>query len=228
MKHTQIRHSLQDALGNVTVGEGYVLRDDGVAVALLELTPPDLRLYDAESLARLLEAYTTVLYTCPDRCNFLTMAVPLDVHPLIHTLAKAQQSAPDIRSYSILGALTDWLDLTWSALLHFRTVRWIVAVPSVLPETPPSGMWGELLPATVVGQVNHIEGDPVVEALVRAERLLRQFASLQIEPAPRFLGAAAIRHLLRIALDPVAAEGQQYRTVDAPPLLNVAAPERLS
>lgn len=226
MKHSQSLHSIQDALGNLVIGEGYLLRADGVAVALLEITPPDLRLYDAESLAQLLEAYTTVLYTCPDRCSLLTMAMPLDIQPFIHTLSEAQQRAPDFRSYSVLGAMADWLDLTWAALLHLRTVRWFVAVPSVMPEMPPSGTWGELLPAAIVGQINRIEGDAVSEALGRAERLLRQFASLGVEPAPRLLSAETIRHLVRAALDPIAGEGQQRRSFDAPRLFQIAAPER--
>ena len=64
--------SVQEALGSITIGEGYLLRADGVAVALIDLTPPDLRLHDASSLARLLDAYTHVLCTCPDRCSLLT------------------------------------------------------------------------------------------------------------------------------------------------------------
>lgn len=219
--------SVQDALGNITIGEGYLLRADGVAVALIDLTPPDLRLYDAESLAHLLDAYTNILHTCPDRCSLLTVAVPLDINPLIHTLDQAQQRAPDFRSYTVLGALTDWMGHAWTTLAHLRTVRWIVAVPSVAPETPPSGTWGELLPAAIVGQATRLNGDPVAEALNRAQRLLGQFATLGIEPAPRLLPSAAIRHLLRAALDPVAAEGEQQRAVDAPRLLQVASVERL-
>lgn len=217
--------SLQDALGNIVVGEGYVLRDDNVAVALLELTPPDLRLYDADSLARLLEAYTNVLRICPDRCSLLTFAVPLDIQPLIRTLAQAQHNAADVRSYIILGALSDWMNLTWSALLHLRSVRWLVAVPSVAPETPPSGTWGELLPTAIVGQTTRLAGDPVAEALTRAHRLLGQFALLGIEPAPRLLPASSIRSLLRSAFDPVGWEGDQRHTIDLARPFQVAAPE---
>ncbi len=220
--------SVQEALGNITVGEGYLLRADGVAVALIDLTPPDLRLHDATSLERLLDAYTHVLCTCSDRCSLLTMAVPLDITPLIQTLSAAQQRAPDFRSYAILGALTDSLHHSWAALVHLRTVRWIIAVPSVAPETPPAGMWGELLPTTIVGQITRLSGDPVSEALTRARRLLGQLATLGIEPAPALLPAAAIRLLLRAALDPIAAESQQQLTaLDAPRPLQAAAQEVL-
>ncbi|WP_129676011.1 hypothetical protein [Candidatus Chloroploca sp. Khr17] len=218
--------SVQEALGALTIGEGYLVRGDGVAVALIDLTPPDLRLHDATSLARLLEAATHVFSTCPDRCSLLTMAVPLDYAPLIQTLTAAQQRAPDFRSYAILGALTDALQHAWAALGQLRTVRWVIAVPSVAPETPPSGMWGELRPAALVGQVTRLPGDPVTEALTRARRLAGQFATLGLEPAPTLMSAPAIRRMLRAALDPVAAESQQALTaVAAPRPLQVVAPE---
>lgn len=218
--------SAQEALGNLTIGEGYLLRADGVAVALIDLTPPDLRLHDAASLERLLEHYAQVLQACPDRCSLLTTAVPLDISPLLQTLTQAQTRAPDIGSYTILSALTDWLHLAWSGLVHMRTVRWMVAVPSVAPEVPPAGTWGELLPTTIVGQTIRLTGDPVTEALTRARRLLGQFATLGIEPVPSLLPAAAIRLLLRAALDPIAAEGQQQiTTIEAPRPLQVVAPE---
>lgn len=218
--------SVQEALGNITIGDGYLVRADGVAVALIDLTPPDLRLHDASSLERLLDAYTHVLCTCPDRCSLLTMAVPLDITPLIQTLTTAQQRAPDFRSYAILGALTDSLHHSWAALVHLRAVRWIVAVPSVAPETPPSGTWGELLPASIVGQITRLHGDPVSEALTRARRLLGQLATLGIEPGPTLLPTTAIRLLLRAALDPIAAESQQQLSaLDAPRLLQAHALE---
>jgi hypothetical protein len=218
--------SVQEALGSLTIGAGYVLRADGVAVALLDLTPPDLRLHDADSLARLLDAYTHVLATCPDRCSLLTMAVPLDSSPLIQTLSAAQQRAPDFQSYTILGALTDSLQHTWAALVPIRTVRWVVTVPSVAPEVPPSGMWGELLPTAIVGQVSRLPGDPVTEALTRARRLLGQLAMLGVEPAPTLLSAGAIRLLLRTALDPVAADSQQQLSaLDGPRPLQLTTEE---
>ena len=39
--------SLQEALGLLAIGDGYLLRSDRVAVALFEVTPPDLRLLRA-------------------------------------------------------------------------------------------------------------------------------------------------------------------------------------
>lgn len=224
--HIRTTASVQEALGAITIGEGHLLRADGVAVGLIDLTPPDLRLHDADSLDRLLAAYTHALCTCPDRCSLLTMAVPLDSTPLIRALTAAQQRAPDIRSYTILGALSDSLRSTWAALAPLRTVRWIVAVPSVAPEVPPAGTWGELLPGAIVGQLTRLPGDPVSTALTRARRLLGQLATLGIEPAPTLLPAAAIRLLVQAALDPIASEGQQQITaLAAPRPLQVIAPE---
>ncbi|WP_124681762.1 hypothetical protein [Candidatus Viridilinea mediisalina] len=101
-----------------------------------------------------------------------------------------------------------------------------MAVPSVAPEVPPSGMWGELLPAAIVGQISRLPGDPVTEALTRAHRLLGQLATLGIEPGPTLLSAGAIRRLLRTALDPVVAESQQQITaLDGPRPLQLATEE---
>jgi hypothetical protein len=80
---------VQDSLGALTIGDGYLLRSDRVAVALIELTPPDLRLYDTDSLTRLLGMYSDVLKTCPDRCSLATFALPLTITPLIQTLGGA-------------------------------------------------------------------------------------------------------------------------------------------
>lgn len=225
MSRLRATGSIQDALGPVIIGDGYVLRADRVAVALIELTPPDLRLYDTDSLTRLLGLYTDVLRACPDRCSLLTYAVPLDITPLIQTLSGAQQRAPDFQSYAILGALTDWLSLAWSSLIHLRAVRWVVAVPSLAPEVPPPGTWGELLPAAIVGQTVRLDGDPVEEALARARRLLSQFALLGMEPPPRLLSAPELRALLKGALDPVAAESQRQRRLGAPRSLQLADEE---
>ncbi len=213
--------AVQAVLGGVTIGDGYLLRRDQVAVALIEVTPPDLRLYDTDALTRLLETYREVLRVCPDRWMLTTLAQPLTITPLLQTLHAAQQRAPDFQSYAILGALTDWLHHAWSALSQLRTVRWIVAVPSVAPELPPPGTWGELLPAAIVGQTTRLPGDPVAEALTRARRLLSQLAMLGLEPPPRLLAAAEIRALLRAALDPVADESQQQRSLAAPRLVQI-------
>lgn len=217
--------SVQDSLGALTIGDGYLLRSDRVAVALIELTPPDLRLYDTDSLTRLLGMYSDVLRACPDRCSLATFALPLTITPLIQTLGGAQQRAPDFQSYAILGALTDWLTHAWASLMHLRAVRWIVTVPSIAPELPPSGTWGELLPAEIVGQTTRLAGDPVEEALSRARRLLSQFAALGMEPPPHLLRPDEIRALLRVALDPVAGESQQQRSLAAPRLIQVVEEE---
>ena len=90
--------SVQDSLGALTIGDGYLLRSDRVAVALIELTPPDLRLYDTDSLTRLLGMYSDVLRACPDRCSLATFALPLTITPLIQTLGGAQQRPDLIRA----------------------------------------------------------------------------------------------------------------------------------
>lgn len=214
--------SVHDELGIAAVGDGYVLRRDGVATALVTLTPPDLRLYDADSLQWLLDAYTEVLRAIPDRMSLITLSLPLDVSPLIHTLDTAQQRAPDMHSYAILGALSDWLRHAWSTLLHLRTVQWLIAVPSVAPETPPAGTWGEIQPAHIAGTITKLPGDPIEEALLRARRIIGQLATLGIEPGPRLLTADEIRHVLRIAMDPIAHERLPLRgRVHAPRPLQV-------
>jgi hypothetical protein len=215
--------SVQEAIGVTSIGDGYLLRSDRVAVALIELTPPDLRLYDTDSLLRLLGMYRDVLRACPDRCSLATFALPLDITPLIAQLGHAQQRAPDFQSYALLGALSDWLGHAWSSLLHLRAVRWIVSLPSIAPESPPPGTWGELLPAAIAGQTSRLEGDPVDEALSRARRLLGQFALLGIEPPPRLLRADEIRALLRDTLDPIAGESSGRRSLPTARTVQVAA-----
>lgn len=213
--------SLQDALGILAIGDGYLLRSDRVAVALFEVTPPDLRLLDTDSLIRLLDRYAEILRVCPDRVSLATFAVPLSIAPLREKLRTTQQRAPDFQSYAVLGALADWLDHAWSSLHHLRSVRWIIALPSLDPELPPSGPWGELLPAALVGQTLRLDGDPIEEAMTRAQRLLNQFATLGLEPPPRMLRPDEIRALLRMALDPIADEG--YRSLVAPRPIQVIA-----
>ncbi len=215
--------SLQEALGLLAIGDGYLLRSDRVAVALFEVTPPDLRLLDGDSLAQLLERITEILRTCSDRSSLATFAVPLSIAPLIQRLRTTQQCAPDFQSYAILGALSDWLTHAWSSLHHLRAVRWIIAVPSLAPEHPPSGPWGALVPSAIAEQTLRLDGDPIEEALTRARRLCNQFAGLGLEPPPQLLRADEIRALLRMALDPIAAEHQQYRSFVAPRPLHVVA-----
>jgi|GEM_PF-5999662 len=195
--------SVQDELDDITIGDGYVLRNDGIAVALLEMTPPDVRMYEEEEFQQILTSYTRVLRTSTDRCMIQTYAVPLDVKPLINRLTVAQDSVPDVLSYMILGAQRDWLQEAWATMWDLRTIRWIISVPSVAPEQAPKGTWGELYPAQIVGRMTRMSGDPVEGALKRARRLRTSLSALGIEPGPQQMPAGAIRRLLQATLDPV-------------------------
>jgi hypothetical protein len=172
-------------------------------VALLEMTPPDVRMYEDGEFAQVITAYTQVLRTNSDRCMLQTYAVPLDVKPLIQRLTVAQDTAPDLLSYMILGAQRDWLQEAWTTMWDLRTIRWIISVPSVEPEHPPKGTWGELYPEQIVGKTTRINGDPVGAALSRARRLRTSLGALGIEPGPQQMPAGAIRRLLQATLDPV-------------------------
>jgi len=195
--------SVQDELDDMIIGDGYVLRTDGIAVALLEMTPPDVRMYEEDEFAQMISSYTAVLRTSTDRCMIQTYAVPLDVKPLINRLTVAQEAATDLVSYMILGAQRDWLQEAWTTMWDLRTIRWIISVPSVAPEQPPRGTWGELYPEQIVGRTTRISGDPVEGAMNRARRLRNSLGALGIEPGPQHMKAGAIRRLLQATLDPV-------------------------
>ena len=195
--------SVQDAVGIAAIGDGYLLRDDGIAVGLAELTPPDLHMHDETSLQIFLNDYTTLLRSSGDRMLLYTYAVAPDLRPILKTLAGAIARAPDELSFAVLRALSDFLEGTQRAMIATPTVRWILAIPTVVPETPPRGTWGELQPAALIGQTVPLPGDPVEEALGRIRRAVGQFAELGMEPRPRLLSAAEIRVLMALALDPV-------------------------
>jgi hypothetical protein len=198
-----ITETVQDALGVATIGDGYVLRDDGVVVGLAELTPPDLRLHDDHTLALLLDAYESVLRSSSERMMLCSYAVPSDIRPLLATLAAAERRASDFVSYAVFEALTTSLMGAQRALVTLPMVRWILAVPSVAPETPPRGAWGELFPAAIIGTLDRLHGDPIAEALARTRRLVGALAALGAEPPPRLLAAHEITTLLALALDPI-------------------------
>jgi hypothetical protein len=200
--------TVQDALGIAAIGDGYVLRADGIAVGLAELTPPDLRLHDDTTLALLLDAYEAVLRSSGERMLLYTYATPTDMRPLLSTLAVAEQRASDFVSFTVFDALSTTLLSTQRALAALPTVRWILAVPSAAPETPPRGSWGELLPGAIVGTLERLNGDPIAEALGRTRRLIGALATLGTEPPPRLLTAPEITALLTHTLDPIGMRAQ--------------------
>jgi hypothetical protein len=200
------QESVQDLIGVAAVGDGYVLRTDGIAVGVAELTPPDLRLFDADALTTLLAAYEQVLRSSSERIHLHTYAVAPDPRPLLATIAAALDQAPDETSYRTLRIMQVMLDTTVRAQASLPTVRWILTVPSVKPEEPPPGVWGELSPAALTGQVMPLPGAPVTAVLTRTRRIMGALAALGIEPPPRLLSAAEISSLGWASLDPIGAQ----------------------
>ncbi len=198
--------TVQDLIGIAAVGDGYVLRTDGVAVGVAELTPPDLRLYDATALETLLSAYEQVLRQSGERMHLHTYAVTSDLRPLLSTIAEAHDRARDFTSYQTLRTLQAMLDTALRAQAALPTVRWILTVPSLKPEEPPVGTWGELYPSAILGQLAPLPGDPVTEILSRTRRLVGALTTLGVEPPPRLLSAAEIHALGWASLDPISAQ----------------------
>jgi hypothetical protein len=152
-------------------------------------------------------------------------AVPADLRPLLAILAAAQMRASDFVSWTVLAALTDMLTGALRALARIPPVRWVLVVPSVTPETPPRGAWGELYPAAIAGKTTRLPGEPVTEALARTRRLVSALAALGTEPPPRLLCAHEIRTLLFQALDPIRAQTQSLIIADAIRPLQMQASE---
>lgn len=220
--------SVQHDLGIASIGDGYLVRTDGIAVGVIDATPPDLRLYDEDAIAALMASITDVLLRSSDRCHWHTIALPVDITPLLETLRTAHQNAPDFHSYAILGSMIDWIDHAWSVLTHVRAIRWLITMPTTLPEQPPAGTWGELTPEAIIGHPISVEGNPREEALLRAQRMLNQLAAIGIEPQPRLASAATIRALVRIALDPIAHEHTPVRWNQPEPRIIITADPALS
>jgi hypothetical protein len=198
--------TVQDLIGVATVGDGYVLRTDGIAVGLAELTPPDLRLYDEAALSVLLAAYEQVLRSSGERMSLHTYTVAPDPRPLLASIAAAHEQASDFTSYQTLRTLQAMLDAALRAQAALPSVRWILAVPSIKPEEPPAGTWGELYPSAIVGQLEPLPGDPIAEVLARTRRLVGALSGLGFEPPPRLLSAAEISALGWASLDPISAQ----------------------
>jgi hypothetical protein len=198
--------TVQDLIGVAAVGDGYVLRTDGIAVGIAELTPPDLRLMDASALEALLTAYEQVLRGSGERLHLHTYAVAPDPRPLLMAVAAAQDRALDFTSYQTLRTLHSMLTTALRAQATLPTVRWIVTVPGVKPEQPPQGTWGELYPSTIVGRLEALPGDPITEVLTRTRRLVGALRALGLEPPPRLLSAAEISALGWASLDPISAQ----------------------
>ena len=190
------------AIGVARIGDGYVLRTDGVAVGLAELTPPDMRLLDDAALAALLAQYTAALARMPDRFLLYTYATPPDMRPLLARMRAAAAAAPDVTGHLVLEALALTVERLAQAAAHTPMVRWILAAPTEAPDDAAPGMWSDLAPPP---PARPLPGDAPAEAVRRIQRLIGMFAALGVEPPPRRLRAGEIRDLLRMGLDPIGA-----------------------
>jgi hypothetical protein len=89
-------------------------------------------------------------------------------------------------------------------------------VPSVRPEEPPPGTWGELYPSSIAGRSIPLPGDPIAEALGRTRRIASALAALGVEPPPRLLSAPEIAELEWSSLDPIGAQLAPRAFTDSP------------
>jgi len=190
------------AIGVARIGDGYVLRTDGVAVGLAELTPPDMRLLDDAALAALLAQYTAALARMPDRFLLYTYAMPPDMRPLLARMRAAAAAAPDVTGHMVLESLALTVERLAQAAAHTPMVRWILAAPTEVPDDAAPGVWSDLAPPP---PARPLPGDAPAAALRRIQRLIGMFAALGVEPPPRRLRAGEIRDLLRMGLDPIGA-----------------------
>lgn len=193
---------LADALGVAAIADGYLVRRDGHATGLIEITPPDARVHDAAALGSMLAEYERVLMTLTGRITWYTISAPPDVQPVVGALRAAQQRAPDVTSYLVLGALCD--DLQQGAGgAAVRQVRWILALSTEPPEEPPHGLWGDLNPLPPPPRPpKEAAAVQIAGLLHRAAAQLRLFGEHNV----RILDRAAIRTLLAVMLDPIAWE----------------------
>lgn len=197
---------LEDELGIVAIGPGYLIRRDGHAVGIIELTPPDPRVHDAATLLRIIQEYERAIMALQVRMHWYTIALPPDVRPVVQTLRQVQQQAPDLTSYLVLGALADDLQ-QMTVQVTERMVRWILAISTEEPETPTDGLLADINPLPPPGHPPKEEVRPLIAGLVqRAVGLLRLFGDQNVRP----LSASEIRRLLALMFDPIAWESVGY------------------
>lgn len=198
---------LDDELGIAQLGPGYVVRRDGHAIGIIEIIPPDPRVHDSAALLRIIREYEGVLMALHVRTFWYTIALPPDVRPVVATLRQAQQQAPDLTSYLIIGALADDLQHTLLSAAD-RTVRWVMALSTEPPEEPPHGLLDDLNPYPPPTRPPKDPGSAAIEGLLqRALGMLRLFG----EHSVRVPTIAETRALLALMLDPVAWETTRFQ-----------------
>lgn len=199
-----MRRSSEDTaalIGVAQIGEGYLLRTDGVAVGLAELTPPDLRLLDDRACSALLARYAAILQASQERFLLYTYAVPPGIRPVVQRMRAAAAAAPDVTGYLVLETLGLAVEQMAQAAAQNPMVRWILAVPTEEPDLTMPGLWSDLAPAPPPPRPQ--AGAGARDAVQRVQRLLSALSTLEIEPPPRLLSAGDIRDLVRLGFDPI-------------------------
>ncbi|NJO81695.1 MAG: hypothetical protein HC828_02275 [Blastochloris sp.] len=219
------RTTVADRIGLAAIHDGYVVRRDGVVIGLAELTPPDPALLGETELAQVLTAYQQILQTTPERMGLHTYTIRPDVQRVLDDLHQAQETAPDVLSFTVLAEVQAMLTTAYATSTQRPVVRWILSVPSLAPAVPPAKLWDELHPQYTLGTATPFRGDAVTEVMRRTGRLVTELAALGLTPPPRVLDADAIIALLGQALDPVHAADQPAASGAMARPLQVAAPD---
>lgn len=208
-------------IGVAQIGEGYLLRTDGVAVGLAELTPPDLRLLDDRACSALLARYAAILQASQERFLLYTYAVPPGIRPVVQRMRAAAAAAPDVTGYLVLETLGLAVEQMAQAAAQNPMVRWILAVPTEEPDLTMPGLWSDLAPAAPPPRPQ--AGAGARDAVQRVQRLLGALSTLEIEPPPRLLSAGDIRDLVRLGFDPIGVHaGVAALPASSPSLLDVS------
>lgn len=208
-------------IGVAQIGEGYLLRTDGVAVGLAELTPPDLRLLDDRACSALLARYAAILQASQERFLLYTYAVPPGIRPVVQRMRAAAAAAPDVTGYLVLETLGLAVEQMAQAAAQNPMVRWILAVPTEEPDLTMPGLWSDLAPAPPPPRPQ--AGAGARDAVQRVQRLLGALSTLEIEPPPRLLSAGDIRDLVRLGFDPIGVHaGVAALPASSPSLLDVS------